>query len=119
MTENVTIKNLDNGNTLAYAGVMAASFFKRLRGLLGKKVLQQGEALVLCPCNAVHCIGMRLVIDVVFLDQSGQVIHIIESMKPGSISPVIKKARIVVELPEGQIGRSQTTLGHMLRIKSY
>ena len=119
MTENVTVTNSDNGNTLAYAGVWAGSFFKRLRGLLGKKEMCQGEALVLYPCNAVHCIGMRFVIDVAFLDQSGRVVCIMETMKPGSVSPVIKTARYAVELPAGQIGRTQTMLGHTLRINHY
>jgi len=117
--ENVIVTNLNNGYTLAFAGVWAATFFKRFRGLLGKKEIRQGEALVLYPCHAVHCIGMRFVIDVVFLDRSGQVIYVIERMKPGSFSPVIKEASCVVELPAGQVSRSETMLGHTLRIKNY
>lgn len=119
MTGNVTIKNLDNGCTLARSGVWAGSFLKRLRGLIGKKEMLLGEAMVLYPCNAVHCFGMRFVIDVIFLDRSGQVIQLIENMKPGSISPIIKKAHFVVELPAGQISRTQTMLGHTLKIKHY
>lgn len=117
--ENVIVTNLDNGYNLAFAGVWAATFFKRLRGLLGKQGIQPGEALVLYPCRSVHCIGMRFVIDVIFLNRSGQVIHLIERMTPGSVSPVIKEAKCVVELPAGQISRSKTLVGHTLRIKNY
>ncbi|NLW90415.1 MAG: DUF192 domain-containing protein [Syntrophomonadaceae bacterium] len=116
MTGHIIIINLDTGFTLADTAVRAASFFKRLHGLLGKKGMLQGEALVLTPCSAVHCIGMRFVIDVVFLDRSGRVVHTIESMKPGSIGPVIKNAYCAIELPEGQIERSKTKLGDTLRI---
>jgi len=119
MLENVIITNLSNGCILARAGERANTFFRRLRGLLGRKGLHQGEALVLCPCNSVHCIGMRFVIDVIFLDRFGQVIHLIEQMKPGSISPIIRQARYVIELPAGQISRSQTMVGHILKLREY
>lgn len=116
---NVIITNFDNGRILAYAGVWAASFFKRLLGLIGQKEICQGEAMVLYPCRAVHCVGMRFVIDVVFLNRSGQVVHIIENMKPGSFSPVIKEACYAVELPAGQICRSETKPGHRLEMVHY
>lgn len=116
MTGRIIVINLDTGFTLASAGVRAASFFKRLCGLLGKKRILPGEALVLTPCSSVHCIGMRFVIDVVFLDRSGIVVHTIEKMQPGSIGPVIRNACCAIELPEGQIEMSKTKLGDTLRI---
>lgn len=117
MAAKIVITNLDTGYTLVDAGIQAATFFTRLRGMLGKKQFFPGEGLVLTPCNAVHCFGMRFAIDVVFLNQTGEVIHMIEGMKPGSFSPIVKNACCVVELPAGMITSSRTKLGHSILMK--
>lgn len=47
--------------------IKADTFLLRAFGLLFRKPLEMGEALHLEPCNAVHTIGMRYAIDLVFL----------------------------------------------------
>jgi len=47
--------------------IKADTFLLRAFGLLFRKPLQIGEALHLKPCSAVHTIGMRYAIDLVFL----------------------------------------------------
>ena len=49
------------------------------------------------PCNSVHCFFMKFPIDVIFLDKEDRVMHIAGNMKPGRISPVVKRAKYVVE----------------------
>ncbi|BCG01022.1 hypothetical protein PPGU19_055900 [Paraburkholderia sp. PGU19] len=49
---------------------------ERMRGLLGRSRLDADRALWLEPCNAVHTLGMRFPIDVVFIDRRGCVLSI-------------------------------------------
>ena len=75
----------------------ADTFLTRFRGLMGVKAIAKNMGLRIAPCNSVHCFFMRFPIDVIFLDKQNQVIHIQKNMKPGSISPIIKKAKSVIE----------------------
>ncbi|MFC0561243.1 DUF192 domain-containing protein [Halalkalibacter alkalisediminis] len=84
---------------------VAATMFSRAKGLLGKKELPQNESILLTPCNQVHTYFMLFTIDCVFLDSNDKVIHLIERLKPWSVSSRIPKATDVLELPEGSISK--------------
>jgi len=86
------------GDKIKYAG----TFFLRLKGLLGCKSLNPGEGLLLHPCSAVHSFGMKLPIDVLFLDQNLCVIKIVPRMKPG-LTARQKGASYVLELMAGAV----------------
>jgi uncharacterized membrane protein (UPF0127 family) len=64
--------DLDSGRCIAERVELAASWWNRLRGLIGRKEFCAAQALVLRPCSAIHTIGMRFPIDVLFLDPGGQ-----------------------------------------------
>ncbi|HNX34656.1 MAG TPA: DUF192 domain-containing protein [Kiritimatiellia bacterium] len=63
----------------------AASPLKRMRGLLGRRSLGPGAALVIERCNAVHTVGMRFVIDLVFLDRGWRVTCVVRDVRPGRL----------------------------------
>ncbi len=55
--------------------LLAASFFRRLRGLLCRdEGYLAGGVLCLAPCRDIHTFGMRYPIDVAFLDAQGVVL---------------------------------------------
>lgn len=56
-------------------------------------------------CRQIHTFFMRIKIDAVFLDGDQKIVALIPRMSPGKASPYIKKARHVLELPEGTIER--------------
>lgn len=56
-----------NPSSQPFSVVDANTFLLRAFGLLFRKPLEKGEALHLKPCNAIHTIGMRYAIDLVFL----------------------------------------------------
>ncbi|MGN0826610.1 MAG: DUF192 domain-containing protein [Kiritimatiellia bacterium] len=60
----------------------AFSMWARMKGLLGRKGLAEGEWLWLKPCGAVHTVGMRFAIDVVFLDRDQRVVKVARGVKP-------------------------------------
>jgi uncharacterized membrane protein (UPF0127 family) len=93
---------------------LAGSFAQRLRGLLGRPPLAADQGLLLCPCRAVHTFFMRYPIDVVFLDGTGRILKICESMRPWRLSSAVG-ARSVLELGSGQAARHGLTLGSEYR----
>ncbi len=110
------VRNLTRQVVLAHRVYPAFTFWKRLKGLLGKKNFFPGEGLLLKPCAAVHSWFMSFPFDVIFLDEGLVVVHIIESMPPFRISPVIRKAQAVLELPAGVISCSGTRVGDQLGV---
>lgn len=75
----------------------ATTFLSRFRGLMGAPSIPENVGLMIKPCNSVHCFFMKFPIDVIFLDKENRVVHIAESMKPGSVSPIVKGAKCVIE----------------------
>lgn len=58
------------------AGTSAA----RRRGLLGRNDLAVDDALVIAPTQGIHTFGMRIVLDVVFVDRAGVVVKVAQSV---------------------------------------
>jgi hypothetical protein len=91
------------GLPLAPSTRVADRWWPRLIGLLGTDALAPGEALLLVPCNAVHALGMRYAIDVVYVDRGGTVLRVTHAMKPGAVGWPVRGARAVLELPAGTL----------------
>lgn len=96
----------------------AGSFFDRLRGLLGKEVLKQGEGLWITPCTSIHSFGMRFEFDALFIGQDRRVVGLYERFRRNRISRVFWKARGVLELPAGTIERTGTEVGDEIRFET-
>lgn len=89
-------------NITAVENVEAArSFWARLKGLLGRRGMEESSGLLLDPCNSVHTMFMKFTIDAVFLDENGMVLHIEHKLKPWRFSKMVWRARRVLELPSG------------------
>ena len=96
--------NLTNRKELASDLVVARSLLSRIRGLLGRSSLPQGEALLIKPCMGIHTFGMRFAIDAVFLDRTNRVVAVAENLLPNHMTRLYFKAASVIELPAGTIG---------------
>lgn len=108
--------NLTNGSVLADKIEVASNFKKRLKGLIGRPGLNQGEALILLPCSSIHTCFMTFPIDVLFVDKDAVVLHALGNMKPFRLSPVISRSYMAIELPAGRIAATGTTAGHRLQL---
>ena len=95
----------------------AATFFRRLRGLMFTSHLSDGHALIITPCTGIHTFFMRYPIDVLFLDKNLTVIRSYPSMKPYRLSSPAKKARHAVELPAGTMKKLFIEEGDQLKIE--
>lgn len=108
------IINKDKNTILAEEAVIADTVLKRIKGLLGKKGLKSGEAIILEPCNSIHTFFMRFTIDIVFVDKQNKVIKAISGIKPWRITGVYFPSRLCIELPPGTIKSTLTSYGDTL-----
>jgi uncharacterized protein len=60
--------------------------------------------------------GMRYAIDVAFLDDAHRVVAVVSRLAPGRISPKVRDATSVLELPAGTIERAGLVIGARLEI---
>ena len=116
---NMIIRNTIKNTMLTEDCRIADSFFSRFMGLMGKKTLKQGAGLLITPCNSIHMLFMRFPIDAVFLGSGNEAVHIIKGMKPWRLSPIIRKAHSVLELPEGTVESSLTEVGDRLELMKF
>ncbi|MFJ3233556.1 DUF192 domain-containing protein [Streptomyces sp. NPDC086787] len=77
---------------------IAASYRARTRGLLGRDAVD--GALLLSPAGSVHTFGMRIPIDVAYLDRSLRVIAV-RTMPPGRLGLPRLRSRHVLEAEAG------------------
>lgn len=106
--------NARSGSELANKVEVAVGIVARLKGLIGRRGLADGEALLIRSCKGVHTVGMRFPIDVVFLDRHGKVVGIKEKMPPNRMSAIYLRASSALELPAGVVERSRTRPGDTL-----
>jgi uncharacterized membrane protein (UPF0127 family) len=110
------VLKLSSGVILAGETTLAKNFAGRLRGLMGRKGLSAGEALILKPCCQIHTFFMRFDIDVIFVDRQGRVLQVVERMPPWRISSLVPQARLVVELPGGSL-KASVAPGDMIKLE--
>lgn len=100
-TSCIDILHLSTGKLLAQNVHIADSYFSRLRGLIGRPPMTTGEAMWIIPCQQVHTHFMKVPLDIVFLDRGHTVLHLERNIRPWKLSPWIRQARSVLELPPG------------------
>jgi len=108
------IINKTKNAALAENAFVADTFWKRIKGLLGRKSLKAGEALVIRPCNSVHTFFMRFPIDVLFVDKDNRIIKTVADLEPFRMTPVIFGSAFVVELPAGTLHSTNTRASDLL-----
>ena len=94
---------------------VADSWWHRLRGLLARPPLRQGEGLLLLECGSVHTAGMGHPIDVAFLDADGTVVRSIAALAPWRVGLGGTGAVHALELPAGRLEETGTVAGDRLR----
>jgi uncharacterized protein len=116
----VYVYNKTRETFVATEAVVADGYLRRLVGLLGKtkRWARLGAGLWIVPSRGVHTIGMLFSIDLLFLSQDKEVVHMQEYVRPFRISKVTLKAVSVLELPPHTIYRTGTRVGDQLEISS-
>jgi uncharacterized protein len=100
----------EDGRIVCERVVVADRAHRRMRGLLGRRHLRQGEGMVLRPGWSIHTAFMRFPIDAVFLDADQVVIKIEPTVGPWR-TVSCRGAREVVELSAGECKRRGLEVG--------
>ncbi|MEO8291047.1 MAG: DUF192 domain-containing protein [Gaiellaceae bacterium] len=97
--------------------LLAETPLTRLKGLLGRAGLQQGEGLLLRPASSIHTFFMRFAIDAVWLDRELNVLKVSPRLGPWRTA-ACRGAKGVVELPAGAAEQRGIKAGDALRLRA-
>lgn len=108
------INNQTKNTTPAQQTKLADTFFLRLKGLLGAKPLNPGEALLLKNEKSIHTLFMTFSIDVIYIDQAFTVIALDPEMPPNKLGRYFPRCMYILETPAGTIKATNTEVGDKL-----
>lgn len=100
----------DAGRPLARRATVAGDSRSRRRGLLGRAALTDDEALVIAPTQGIHTFGMRVAIDVVFVDRGGTVLAVSPAVPPCRVR-LCWRAFAAIELAAGRTAAAEVRPG--------
>lgn len=112
----VAFRNEERGTVLGDRVRVAESFWTRLRGLLGRPPLTDGEGLWIVPSRGVHMYGMKHPLDVALLDEERRVVETYPELAPWSRTRVHSDARTALEVAPGTLERTGTRPGDRLAV---
>jgi uncharacterized protein len=93
--------------------VIADNPWTRMKGLLGRDGLKEGEGLLIRPTGSIHMFFMRFPIDAVFLDRELRILKIAPDLKPWRMA-ARKGAKQVLEIAAGEAERRGLEPGQRL-----
>ena len=102
-----------DGRVLASASI-ANDRASRRKGLSGQTQIE--GALVIPNCRWVHTFGMRIPIDIAYLDTDGNVIKTVQMSKMRLGAPVWN-ARTVIEAQKGAFARWGINVGNKIEVR--
>jgi hypothetical protein len=93
------VLNDSKGTVVAEDVAIARSFWSRFRGLMLRKEMADGQALLIERSGSIHTAFMRFPIDAVFLDRQQRVVKVAENIRPYRIS--LSRGHSVLEMNAG------------------
>ena len=112
-TSPMTMENQRTGERIAGHVREASNPLSRSVGLLGKKTLPDGEALLIRPCWSIHTWFMRFTLDVIFLDREDRVVKVALKMGPWRMA-MAKGAHSVIEMKAGSLAEGDLAPGDQI-----
>lgn len=95
----------------------ADTFFKRLRGLIGRKNLPPGHGLMIVPCNSIHMLFMRFPIDAIFIDKNFVIKKIDANLQTWTGISFCIGAWAVIEIAAGESARLNLQVGQTFKFE--
>lgn len=95
---------------------LPTGFFSRLRGMLGRPVLQLSEGMLFLNCRAIHMFFMRQQLDVVFINSDYVITRTVSRLKPYSWCSD-SSASHTLELAAGAVVSLGLKSGQQLKVR--
>ena len=108
------VRNADRHAVLGEAIEVAATSVQRIKGLLGRDCLADGQGLLFQHCSSLHTFFMQFPIDILYIDKRGKVLKAARSVRPFKLVAAPFRAHYALELPAGAIQKSETRVGDHL-----
>ena len=108
------VSNSGRGTVLGEAIEVAVTAGQRVRGLLGRECLMDGQGLLFKGCSSLHTFFMQFPIDIIYIDRGGKVLRAAPEVRPFRLVPAPIRAYYALELPAGAINNSKTRVGDHL-----
>ncbi len=112
------VLNQTQGTVVADRVEIADTFWRRGKGLIGRRELPEGSGLVIRPCGSIHMFFMSIPLDVLHIDKHGHVVKVLHGIQPWRLGPIVPSSKWVVELPEGTARRTKTGVGDVIALVS-
>ena len=117
MGRSLRIRNVTRGTIVAERCDVAASYLRRMFGLIPRARLGEGEGLLLLRTSAITMMFMRFAIDAIAVRADGTVVACWRRLRPWAPVAWARGAASLVELPVGTIDRTGTQPGDLLRFE--
>lgn len=111
------VKIKSNGKVIAENIILAESFYHRLLGLMFKDKIEDGNGLLITPCNSIHTFFMKYSLDIVFIGYNNKVVKIIRNLSPWKMTWIYINAYKALELPAGTL-TSELKEGDMIEVEN-
>lgn len=108
------VYNTTKGLLLCSNAILADTFCRRGLGLLFRKDWSGLDGLLLVPCASIHTFGMRMELDVCFLDSRMKVLDVRHDFGPWKLARGGAEVSCTLELPAGRIKETGTQAGDFL-----
>jgi uncharacterized membrane protein (UPF0127 family) len=108
------LKNTTTGQVIAENVRYADTWWQRVAGFIPRADIDPDEGLWFRDCWAIHTIGMRAKIDVIFLDREGRVVRTQRCVPRQRPMISCLRARNVVELGAGALDGRDLLVGDRL-----
>jgi uncharacterized membrane protein (UPF0127 family) len=102
-----------SGDVLASADVADTPQARR-KGLIGRTSVE--NAMVITQCKWIHTVGVKVPLDIAYLDAHGAVIKT-ERVKPFRISAPVSRCKTVVEASAGSFERWNLKVGDVIDVR--
>ena len=105
-----------DGSPVCERCLLAETPLTRMKGLLGRRDLPQGEGIFIRPTSSIHMFFMRFPIDAVWVDRELRVVGVSPEVAPWKIA-ACKGAKGVFELSAGEAARRGVAVGDQLVLR--
>ncbi len=113
MPDTTHMLTTSDGRVLLTELRFARSMTTRMKGLLGRRSLDEGEGLAFRE-KSIHMLFMRMSIDAVFCDGELRVVKVVPNLRPWRFA-ASRNARFVLEIAAGDAERLGLAPGVELR----